>query len=178
MPRPSPGAHRLPHEFITRNQKARISEATITAIAAKGYRATTVADIVAGAGIARNTFYENFGSKEDAFDHAFGVIAREVGQLLAEADSLELKIAKLVLYVHEHRSRARCVLLEAPGAIPEEYEARLTDAALETGLGEAQGLMVIGGVASVFYKAVLEGQSIDAAELHTFVAPHFEAIAA
>ncbi|HKN93950.1 MAG TPA: TetR/AcrR family transcriptional regulator [Thermoleophilaceae bacterium] len=41
------------------------------AVAAKGYAATTVADVVGGAGVSRKTFYEHFQDKEDCFLAAF-----------------------------------------------------------------------------------------------------------
>jgi len=65
--RPVPGGQQLPREFIAQHQRARIVAALAREISEKGYRAVTVADIVKRAGIARNTFYDNFGSKEDCF---------------------------------------------------------------------------------------------------------------
>src|SRR4029453_8009740 len=62
-----PGRHPLPREFIAQHQRARIIAALAEETVEKGYRAVTVADIVRRAGIARNTFYENFSSKEDCF---------------------------------------------------------------------------------------------------------------
>jgi AcrR family transcriptional regulator len=53
----------------------RILRATAATIRAKGYRETTVADIVAAAGVSRRSFYNEFPSKADAFvaayEHAF-----------------------------------------------------------------------------------------------------------
>jgi AcrR family transcriptional regulator len=66
-PRPLPGRQPLPREFVTRHQRARIVAALAKETSEKGYRAVTVADIVKRAGIARNTFYDNFSSKEDCF---------------------------------------------------------------------------------------------------------------
>ena len=65
--RPPPGRQRLSREFIARHQRARIVAALAEETMDKGYRAVTVADIVRRAGIARNTFYDNFSSKEDCF---------------------------------------------------------------------------------------------------------------
>ena len=65
--RPPPGRQQLSREFIAQHQRARIIAALAEETVAKGYRAVTVADIVRRAGIARNTFYENFSSKEDCF---------------------------------------------------------------------------------------------------------------
>ena len=65
--RPPPGRQRLSREFIARHQRARIVTALAEETMDRGYRAVTVADIVRRAGIARNTFYDNFSSKEDCF---------------------------------------------------------------------------------------------------------------
>jgi AcrR family transcriptional regulator len=40
-------------------------------VASKGYANTTVADVVAGAGVSRKTFYEQFRDKEECFLAAF-----------------------------------------------------------------------------------------------------------
>ena len=58
--RPPPGRQQLSREFIARHQRARIIAALAEETSSRGYRAVTVADIVSRAGIARNTFYENF----------------------------------------------------------------------------------------------------------------------
>jgi AcrR family transcriptional regulator len=42
-------------------------EAIAVAVADKGYAATTVGDVVSGAGVSRKTFYEHFSDKEDCF---------------------------------------------------------------------------------------------------------------
>jgi AcrR family transcriptional regulator len=65
--RPVPGGQPLSREFISRHQRARIIGALAQETAEKGYRAVAVAAIVSRAGIARSTFYENFGSKEECF---------------------------------------------------------------------------------------------------------------
>ncbi len=65
--RPLPGGQRLPREFISRHQRARIIDALTHEIAERGYQAVTVAAIVKRAGVARKTFYENFSSKEESF---------------------------------------------------------------------------------------------------------------
>jgi AcrR family transcriptional regulator len=61
------GPHRLAREEVRESQRARMIEAMADAVAAKGYAATTVGDVVAGAGVSRKTFYEHFIDKEAAF---------------------------------------------------------------------------------------------------------------
>ncbi|MFI4990936.1 MAG: TetR/AcrR family transcriptional regulator [Solirubrobacterales bacterium] len=67
-PAPLPrGRHRLPTALVTRVQQERILHATADVIRAKGYEDTTVADIVAKAGVSREVFYSHFHSRSDAF---------------------------------------------------------------------------------------------------------------
>ena len=65
------GPHQLAREEVLASQRARMLEAMAHAVAAKGYAATTVADVVGGAGVSRKTFYEHFHDKEDCFLAAF-----------------------------------------------------------------------------------------------------------
>jgi AcrR family transcriptional regulator len=67
-PAPLPrGRHRLPSELVVRVQRERILYATAEAIRVNGFEHTTVADIVATAGVSREVFYSHFRSRADAF---------------------------------------------------------------------------------------------------------------
>jgi AcrR family transcriptional regulator len=83
--RPAPGKQPLSREFIAQHQRTRIINALAEEVAAKGYRAVTVADIVRRAGIARNTFYDNFSSKEDCFLAAQRYGAEALAERILEA---------------------------------------------------------------------------------------------
>jgi AcrR family transcriptional regulator len=61
------GRHGLSAGEVIRSQRTRIISATAEVTMAKGYAATTVADIVAEAGVAKDAFYEHFEDKEHAF---------------------------------------------------------------------------------------------------------------
>jgi AcrR family transcriptional regulator len=61
------GRHGLPAGVVARSQRTRIIYATAEVMMAKGYANTTVADIVAAAGVARDVFYEHFTDKHHAF---------------------------------------------------------------------------------------------------------------
>jgi AcrR family transcriptional regulator len=66
--RPLPrGPHRLAREQVLESQRGRMLDAIAEAVAAKGYAATTVGDVVSGAGVSRKTFYEHFADKEECF---------------------------------------------------------------------------------------------------------------
>lgn len=68
VPRSLPrGKSPLPRNIVLLSQRGRLIEATARAVAAKGYAATTVADITRIAGVSRTTFYQQFQDKEDCF---------------------------------------------------------------------------------------------------------------
>ncbi len=81
--RPPRGRHRLPPEVVARSQRERLLEAAIRVVAAKGYAATTVADLTREAGVSRTTFYEHFEDKGAcflaAYDNAVDALVRRVG---------------------------------------------------------------------------------------------------
>jgi AcrR family transcriptional regulator len=61
------GRHGLPPGTVLRNQRARILQATAAVTMEKGYANTTVAEIVAEAGVAKEAFYRHFSDKAEAF---------------------------------------------------------------------------------------------------------------
>ena len=61
------GRHGLTREQVVQSQRARIFRAMADAMAQKGYAATSVADVLRAAKVSRETFYEQFESKEDCF---------------------------------------------------------------------------------------------------------------
>jgi AcrR family transcriptional regulator len=61
------GRHALTRDVVLASQRGRILNAMAEAVAEHGYGVTTVAHVVALAGVSRKTFYEHFGDKEDCF---------------------------------------------------------------------------------------------------------------
>ena len=122
--RPPPGRQQLSREFIAAHQRARIIAALAEETAARGYRAVTVADIVRRAGIARNTFYENFSSKEDCFlaaqDLGVEEALRRVVAAAEEDETWEERVgdglAAFLGYVAEEPDLARACIVEALSA--------------------------------------------------------------
>jgi AcrR family transcriptional regulator len=80
-----PGRSKLSKVEVARNQRERILYATAEVAAAKGYGASTIADITAGAGVDRRTFYKHFRDKQQAFlaIHEFAI--HQVMTLVASA---------------------------------------------------------------------------------------------
>ena len=124
--RPLPGRQPLSREFITQHQRARIDAALAQETAEKGYRAVTVADIVKRAGIARNTFYENFGSKEDCFlaaqQYAMSAALERVVAAAGEIEDwphrVRAGLTAFLTYVSEEPALARTCMVEALSAGP------------------------------------------------------------
>ncbi|HWX96398.1 MAG TPA: TetR/AcrR family transcriptional regulator, partial [Solirubrobacteraceae bacterium] len=61
------GPHGMERDQVARNQRARLYGAMIEAVARHGYAATSVAELLALAGVSRRAFYELFCNKQDAF---------------------------------------------------------------------------------------------------------------
>lgn len=65
------GRHPFTQEAVAASQRARLLDALPRVVADKGYGATTVADVIALAGVSRRTFYEQFPKIEDCFLAAY-----------------------------------------------------------------------------------------------------------
>ena len=183
--RPLPGREQLPREFITRHQRLRIISALALEISEQGYREVTVADIVKRAGIARNTFYENFRSKEDCFlaaqEFAMSTALERVVDAAGRLDDWPRRVcaglAAFLDYVVAEPALARTCMVEALSAGPaavryyEESQQAFVSlfklgrdvsphgAALPETIEEA----IIGGVFWIVYQrlALAETQAID-----------------
>jgi AcrR family transcriptional regulator len=68
------GRHGLPRELVARSQRERLVAAAVRVTAARGYEATTVADILEEAGVGRESFYELFDDKLDCLLAAHRVL--------------------------------------------------------------------------------------------------------
>ncbi|MFE3191590.1 TetR/AcrR family transcriptional regulator [Nocardia sp. NPDC059240] len=65
------GRHGLPRETVVAAQRDRILLAMAEAMTENGYVGTPVAAVIKRAGVSRETFYEQFRSKEDCFEAAY-----------------------------------------------------------------------------------------------------------
>ncbi|AHH14899.1 putative transcriptional regulator, TetR family [Nocardia nova SH22a] len=65
------GRHGIPRETVVRTQRDRILTAMADAMADNGYVGTSVAAVIKRARVSRETFYEQFRSKEDCFEAAY-----------------------------------------------------------------------------------------------------------
>lgn len=179
--RPPPGRQQLSREFIAQHQRARIIAALAQETVARGYRAVTVADIVRRAGIARNTFYENYSSKQDCFlatqDHAVEEALRRVVEAATDVDSWEGRVdaglAAFLGYVASEPALARTCIVEALSAGPASvarYEESLQSfiPLFQIGrkmsphgdeLPETLEESIIGGIFWVIYQRIIGGET-------------------
>jgi AcrR family transcriptional regulator len=120
------GPHQLAREVVLASQRGRLLEAIAEVVAAKGFAATTVADVIAGAGVSRKTFYEHFRDKEDCFLAAYdtGVdllieTVRGVGGGDSDPDPLRRARARTRVYLETLAAEpafARTFLIEVAAA--------------------------------------------------------------
>ncbi len=182
-----PGRHPLPREFITQHQRARIISALAEETVEKSYRTVTVADIVSRAGIARNTFYENFSSKEDCFLAASEFAVKEALQRVVDAASkvdswparVNAGLAAFLHYVASEPALARTCIVEALSAGPaavERYERsiqafvplfRMGRKVAPNGeaLPETLEETIVGGIFWIIYQRIVMGQAEEIEQL-------------
>ena len=104
----------------------------------RGYRQTSVQDMVDAAGLTKGAFYHHFGSKDDLLllahemylDSQMAVLQEVITQALPPSRALELAIEGMVHGVMEHRAEVSLFLEERRsfgGPLFEEVRARRRD---------------------------------------------------
>jgi AcrR family transcriptional regulator len=130
-----PGRHGLPRTFVAENQRERLLNGVVEAVAEHGYNATTIGGITEAAKISRRTFYEHFKGKEECFLTAYEMIDAHVrASMQAAADpavpwpeQVRASLAALLDVLARDLAVARFYLTE-PLAAGGEIAARYRDA--------------------------------------------------
>jgi len=131
--RPLPrGPHNLTRDHVLASQRERMIEAVAAAVASKGYGATTVGDVVAGAGVSRKTFYEHFRDKEDCFLAAFDAGVDDLLRAIVAAEpdapgwkaALRARVHAYLSTLAAHPDFAHAFLIEVFTAGPRALERR------------------------------------------------------
>lgn len=87
---PLPGGHHgLSREQILDSQRERLLAAIAQEVAAKGYPATTITDVVKIASVSTRDFYEHFDGKEACFLAAFEAVRDHLETVLGDAAAEE-----------------------------------------------------------------------------------------
>jgi AcrR family transcriptional regulator len=138
------GRHGLSRDEVATSQRLRMFVAMADAMVEKGYAGTSVADVIARAGVSRETFYQRFSSKADCFMGAFDAAAELLlGTVEAAASPqpgepgesgepggrdrlarFEQALATYLDTLADHPAYARLFLVEVYAAGPEAIERR------------------------------------------------------
>ena len=181
------GPHGLGREEVARHQRARLYGGMAESVYQRGYAATSVAHVIALAGVSRRAFYEQFSNKEDCFlatYDAFVAVSRKriLQAWMAErgwANRLYAACRVFLESVAADPRGANLVLVESIGIGQRGHERlRLTTTAFErvvaTGFSlTPDGIMlpplapraVVGGVRFVVLRRVREGRHRELAGL-------------
>ena len=181
------GPHRMSREQVARNQRARLYGAMIESTSQRGYQATTVAQLVALAGVSRRSFYEHFADKEQCFlaTHQ-SILARHRKRLidvwLRQRDCpnrLHTTCAMLLEDIAAHPKGPRLVLIDSldigAGA---RARMQLTGATFEclvasvlqtapaaSELAGVSSRAIVGGIRQVLAARMLDGRERELASL-------------
>jgi len=126
-------------------RRRRIASAALALFSTRGYNATSVEEVVAGARVSKSAFYEFFTSKEDCFRE---LLEQEGGALIHDVlaaaatghdhhERLRLGITTFVLSCFERSSVARLLIVESVGlsesvdTVRHELQSRFADAVAE-----------------------------------------------
>jgi AcrR family transcriptional regulator len=126
------GPHRLSREQVEHHQRERILAAMIAAVGTKGYGATTIGDITRRARVSRDTFYEQFASKEACFLAAYDASTRELLEQMVIAgtsqpgyiEGIRAGVRAYLKFWGERPDAARACTLEVMAAGPEALTHR------------------------------------------------------
>jgi AcrR family transcriptional regulator len=179
---PLPGGHHgLTREQIADSQRERLLAAIAQQVAAKGYRATTITEIVKLASVSTRDFYELFEGKEECFLAAFDAVRDHLEDLIraavAEEDdwprqTIAALRAGLAFFAAEP-DLARLCLLESVSATPRiairfreaviacEPALALGRAALDdpdSMLPETEDA-ILGGIVSLATRSIIAGEA-------------------
>jgi AcrR family transcriptional regulator len=127
------GRHGIPREEVLASQRGRMLVAMTEAVAERGFAKVTVADVLRRAGVSRETFYQHFRDKDDAFLAALDGVAqllaaRLVASAGATTDTVERLDALLGAYLESLASEpaaARTFLIEVYAAGDEAIARRV-----------------------------------------------------
>ncbi len=181
------GPHGLGREAVARHQRARLYGGMAESVYQRGYAGTSVAHVIALAGVSRRAFYEQFSNKEDCFlstyDALVGASRKRVLQAwLSErgwANRLYAACKVFLEGVAADPRGANLVLVESIGIGPRGHERlQLTATAFERVVATGFSLTpdgialpplapraIVGGVRFVVLRRVREGRARELAGL-------------
>jgi AcrR family transcriptional regulator len=168
----------MEREDVARNQRARLYGAMIESVAQCGYEGTTVANVIALAGVSRRAFYELFSNKEHCFLATYDIVVAHARKHVLDAwvgergwaNRLHAACKALLDEFAECPNGPRLVLVDALGIGPRSRERmQLANLTFERLVGGAFQLApdgiafphltsraIVGGVRQVAFRRLLE----------------------
>jgi AcrR family transcriptional regulator len=168
----------MDRDEVARNQRARLYGAMIEAISQRGYKATTVAHVIALAGVSRRAFYELFPNKQQCFLATYDIVVARSRKHVIDAwtvehgwaNRLHASCKALLDDVTENPKGPRLVLVDSLGIGCKARERmllagftfeRLVVGAFQlapdgVGLSQLTSRGIVGGVRHVVFKRLLE----------------------
>jgi AcrR family transcriptional regulator len=175
------GPQALPPEQVAADQRERLYEATIQSVNERGFVATTISDLVAGAGVSRRSFYEHFQNKEECLLATYDALIGRLTARIAEAydprdewiDQIEAIVRALFEASSDRPDAARLVCVEMGAAGPVGIERWARDAeqlsafitnVFEHAPGEGSipapiARAIVGGLRTILYSRVRRERS-------------------
>jgi AcrR family transcriptional regulator len=129
------GRHDLPRQFIVKNQRERIVDATASIVAEKGLASLTIPEIARRANVSHQTFYEMYPTKHDAFLGTQKVgLHQALGVTIAAYEEnqedwprgVAAGLRALLGYLASEPAHAHLILVDTFAASPEAIEIRDT----------------------------------------------------
>jgi AcrR family transcriptional regulator len=168
----------MERDEVARNQRTRLYGGMIESISQRGYQGTTVAHVIALAGVSRRAFYELFANKEQCFLSTYDIIVARSRKRVIDAwarergwaNRLHAGCKALLDDVAEQPKGPRLVLVDALGIGPKARERmqlagftfeRLIAGAFQSapdgvGFSRLTSRAVVGGVRQVAFVRLLE----------------------
>jgi AcrR family transcriptional regulator len=181
------GPHGLGREAVARHQRARLYGGMVESVYQRGYGGTSVAHVIALAGVSRRAFYEQFSNKEDCFLSTYDALVaasrkRVLKAWLSERGWANRLYAACQLFLEGIASDPRgayLVLVESLGIGPRGHERLLlTTTAFERVVATGFSLTpdgialpplapraIVGGVRFVVLRRLREGREAELAGL-------------
>ena len=129
------GRHDLPRQFIVKNQRERIVDATAAIVAEKGLASLTIPEIARRANVSHQTFYEMYPTKHDAFLGTQKVGLHQALRVTVAAyeenkedwpRGVAAGLRALLGYLASEPAHAHLILVDTFAASPEAIEIRDT----------------------------------------------------
>jgi AcrR family transcriptional regulator len=175
------GRRDLPEPVLAHSQREKILVTLAEVVARKGYRATTVSDIVRAAGVSRSAFNELFDDKEDCLHAAMELsIADLMGRIVSAyspdkpwATMVRDSAAALLELLATRPDFARMAFIEAPASSARTFELWTSgkrvllalldrgreDAMEETGIPSSAGRAALAAAEALIVGQILAGNA-------------------